>query len=156
MAIAQLSGRCSLRDIIKYISAQAHRLYHLDSVKLARTNLSHIDDSKHYELYKALFRKYCPQWPSQGFKSVIAARKWVGLFVNWYNEEHRHSQIRFVTPGERHRGEDKEILAKRDRVYAQARERNPSRWSGETRNWTPVDTVALNPDRSSEKKIEAA
>jgi putative transposase len=57
MAIAQLSGRCSLRDIIKYISAQAHRLYHLDSVKLARTNLSHIDDSKHCELHKALLRK---------------------------------------------------------------------------------------------------
>jgi putative transposase len=107
---------------------------------------------------ESLFRtqKYCPEWPSQGFESVNAARKWVGLFVNWYNEEHRHSQIRFVTPGERHRGEDKEILVKRDRVYAQARERNPSRWSGETRNWTPVDTVALNPDRPSKEKAEAA
>jgi putative transposase len=107
---------------------------------------------------ESLFRtlKYCPQWPSQGFETVNAARKWVGVFANWYNEEHRHSQIRFVTPAERHQGEDKEILVKRDRVYAQARKRNPSRWPGETWNWTPVDTAALNPERASEEKAEAA
>jgi hypothetical protein len=66
----------------------------------------------------------------------------------------KFAQIR--SPVERHRGEDKEILVKRDRVYAQARERNPSRWSGETRNWTPVDAVALNPERASKEKVEAA
>ena len=107
---------------------------------------------------ESLFRtlKYCPQWPSQGFETVEEARKWVGEFVYWYNEEHHHSQIRFVTPGIRHRGEDKAILSKRDQVYAQAKERNPSRWSGQTRNWTPIDTVALNPQRPSEASAKAA
>lgn len=56
---------------------------------------------------ESLFRtlKYCPQWPSDGFASLEAAREWVRDFMAWYNEEHRHSRIRFVTPNERHRGD---------------------------------------------------
>ena len=62
---------------------------------------------------ESLFRtlKYCPRWPSEGFESLESARKWTERFVAWYNEEHRHSQIRFVTPAQRHRGEDITILA---------------------------------------------
>jgi len=57
MAMAQLAGRNSLRDIVENISAQAHRLYHLGSAKLSRSNLSRINDSKPYALYEALFGK---------------------------------------------------------------------------------------------------
>jgi len=57
MAMAQLSGRSSLRDIVENISAQAHRLYHLGSVKLSRSNLSRINEDKPYTLYAALFEK---------------------------------------------------------------------------------------------------
>jgi putative transposase len=57
MAMAQLSGRNSLRDIIENVSAQAHRLYHLGSTKLSRSNLSRINEAKPYALYEALFGK---------------------------------------------------------------------------------------------------
>lgn len=57
LSMAQLSGRNSLRDIVENISAQAHRLYHLGSAKLSRSNLSRINDSKPYALYEALFGK---------------------------------------------------------------------------------------------------
>ena len=57
MAMAQLSGRSSLRDIVENISAQTHRLYHLGSVKLSRSNLSRINEAKPYSLYEALFEK---------------------------------------------------------------------------------------------------
>ncbi len=57
MAMAQLAGRNSLRDIVENISAQAHRLYHLGSAKLSRFNLSRINDGKPYALYEALFGK---------------------------------------------------------------------------------------------------
>jgi len=57
MAMAQLSGRNSLRDIVENISAQAHRLYHMGSTKLSRSNLSRINDGKPYALYEALFGK---------------------------------------------------------------------------------------------------
>lgn len=107
---------------------------------------------------ESLFRtlKYCPQWPSHGFDCVEAARKWVGRFVYWYNETHRHSQIRFVTPGQRHRGEERQILGRRDRLYAQAKARHPARWSGPTRNWKPINRVALNPERPREFTAQAA
>ena len=98
---------------------------------------------------ESLFRtlKYCPQWPSQGFASLEAARTWVKTFVDWYNDEHCHSGIKFVTPSQRHEGLDVEILAKRHEVYQAAKANNPSRWSGETRNWQPVGEVTLNPDK---------
>jgi putative transposase len=98
---------------------------------------------------ESLFRtlKYCPQWPAHGFASLDAARVWVHDFIQWYNHQHHHSRIRFVTPAERHRGDDKEILAKRHAVYTAAKERRPERWSGKTRNWEPVGAVMLNPDR---------
>ena len=64
--------------------------------------------------------------------------------------EHRHSGIRFVTPAQRHAGQDAAILNRRHALNQQARSRNPSRWSGKTRNWEPVHTVALNPDRELE------
>ena len=97
---------------------------------------------------ESMFRtvKYCPQWPSQGFKSLEQARQWVAKFMCWYNEEHRHSGIRFVTPGQRYRGEDQQLLAQRTQVYQCAKEDNPLRWSGEIRNWTPATVVALNPE----------
>lgn len=57
MSMAQLAGRNSLRDIIENISAQAHRLYHLGSARLTRSNLSRINEGKPYALYEALFGK---------------------------------------------------------------------------------------------------
>ena len=57
LSLAQLTGRSSLRDIVENTSAQAHRLYHLGSTKLSRSNLSRINESKPYTLYEALFGK---------------------------------------------------------------------------------------------------
>lgn len=98
---------------------------------------------------ESLFRtlKYCPQWPEHGFASLETARTWVHDFIAWYNNQHRHSRIRFVTPAQRHRGDDKGILTKRHAVYEAAKARRPERWSGKTRNWEPVGAVMLNPER---------
>ena len=57
MMMAQLSGRNSLRDIVENVSAQSHRLYHLGSAKLSRSNLSRINNDKPYQLYESLFGK---------------------------------------------------------------------------------------------------
>ena len=100
---------------------------------------------------EALFRtlKYCPAFPARGFAAEAEARQWASAFVYWYNHEHLHSGIHYVTPAQRHAGEDKKILAARHRLYTQARERNPQRWSGNTRNWQPIEVVMLNPDRAA-------
>jgi len=57
MVMGQLAGRNSLRDIVDNLSAQAHRLYHLGSAKLSRSNLSRINEDKPHTLYEALFGK---------------------------------------------------------------------------------------------------
>jgi transposase InsO family protein len=100
---------------------------------------------------EALFRtmKYRPQYPTEPFASVEEAQAWVDAFVLWYNTEHLHSAIRFVTPDDRHYGREEDILEKRREVYEEARRRNPSRWSGSTRCWEPVAEVALNPETKS-------
>jgi transposase InsO family protein len=107
---------------------------------------------------EALFRtaKYRPEFPADGFASLEAARQWCAAFVRWYNEEHKHSAIKFVTPGQRHRGEDIALLADRDDVYRQAKAANPSRWRGETRNWERPEIMTLNPDNPKEKLKKAA
>lgn len=89
-----------------------------------------------------------PTYPSKPFADLTQARAWVTGFVNWYNEEHRHSGIGFVTPSQRHAGLDKSILKHREKVYAAARLRNPNRWSGGTRDWTRIEVVHLNPSKS--------
>jgi len=98
---------------------------------------------------EALFRtaKYRPEFPLKGFADLDAARQWAARFVHWYNQEHRHSGIRYVTPAQRHAGQDGPVLAARHAVYQDARQRNPQRWSGSTRNWKPVGAVTLNPER---------
>jgi putative transposase len=100
---------------------------------------------------EALFRtaKYRPEFPIKGFADLAAAREWSARFVQWYNHEHRHSGIRYVTPAQRHAGQDGPVLAARHAVYQDARKRNPQRWSGPTRNWTPVGVVTLNPERDT-------
>ena len=111
------------------------------------------DDNAYAE---SVFRtaKYRPEFPARGFSDLEAARDWAAQFVHWYNVEHRHSGIGYVAPAQRHDGEDRDILDVRHALYTQARERNPRRWSGKTRNWAPVGAVTLNPER--EVAIDAA
>ena len=106
------------------------------------------DDNAYAE---ALFRtaKYRPEFPAKGFNDLDGARAWATSFVRWYNHEHRHSGIRYVTPAQRHEGDDRAILAARHELYVQARERNPARWSRDTRDWRPIHAVALNPERDA-------
>jgi putative transposase len=88
-----------------------------------------------------------PNFPSDPFDGVEAARRWMATFTAWYNNIHLHSALKFVTPAQRHRGEDVDLLAQRDALYRAARDDNPRRWSGPTRNWTPPASVLLNPGK---------
>ena len=109
------------------------------------------DDNAYSEaLFKTL--KYRPEYPSAPFESLEASEAWVGEFVQWYNFEHRHSGILFVTPSSRHYREDILILEKRKEVYEEAKQKNPIRWaSGKTRNWEPISEVTLNPSKHKEE-----
>lgn len=98
---------------------------------------------------EALFRtcKYRPDYPGKPFATIDAARDWTLKFVQWYNHQHKHSGLKFVTPAQRHDGRDAAILQQRAQVYEAAKLRHPERWSGATRNWKLNDEVWLNPER---------
>jgi putative transposase len=95
---------------------------------------------------EALFKtaKYHSSFPDKPFDTLEQARQWVAGFERWYNEEHRHSALKFVTPGQRHRGEDHELLCQRTALYAAAKASRPERWSGNYRNWSRPEVVVLN------------
>jgi putative transposase len=58
---------------------------------------------------ESLFRtlKYRPSYPEKKFTGLVQARTWVDSFVTWYNDEHCHSGIKFVTPVARHQNKNK-------------------------------------------------
>ena len=106
------------------------------------------DDNPYSEsLFKTL--KYIPFYPDKPFESLEKSRQWVHQFVTWYNEEHRHSALCFVTPNQRHTGEDKRLLAHREMLYQAAQKKHPHRWSGKTRDWTLTHEVWLNPPKEA-------
>ena len=65
--------------------------------------------------------KYHYTFPDNPFSSLKEARTWVESFVHWYNNEHRHSAIKFVTPNQRHQGLDALILTNRKKIIEQAK-----------------------------------
>lgn len=72
LMVAQLSGRCSLRDIVSNILVQDASRYHLGIAKPSRSSLARINEKQPWELYSALFNKLlakCQTIPgSHGFR----------------------------------------------------------------------------------------
>lgn len=101
------------------------------------------DDNPYSEsLFKTV--KYHHTYPGS-FKTIEDANKWTSGFVYWYNEEHYHSGIKFVTPAQRHLGLDVAILENRKQVYLKAKERHPERWNGRSvKNFEYEEKVFLN------------
>ena len=108
----------------------------------------HVSDDNPYS--EALFRtlKHTSAYPRLPFASIDLARTWVARFVAWYNGQHRHSGIRYVTPDERHFGREQAILAARRAIYERAHRTHPARWSRGVRDWNPIEAVLLNPQRA--------
>ncbi len=104
----------------------------------------HVHDDNAFS--EALFRtlKSHPAFPEQPFRSLHEARAWLEWFASWYNHQHRHSALRFVTPEERYSGRDHVILSRRRKLYECARGMHPTRWSGRIRDWVPPAPVLLS------------
>jgi len=105
------------------------------------------DNAYSESLFKTL--KFRPGFPVNGFSTIEDARDWVLAFVRWYNTEHRHSALNYVTPQQCHDGEADQILAQRKQVIEAAKTANPRRWSGDIRNFSLPESVTLNPERAA-------
>lgn len=112
------------------------------------------DDNAYAE---SLFRtcKYRPDYPG-AFASLAEARAWALRFERWYNHTHKHRNLKFISPAERHHGADKTIFTKRIALYERARAKQPARWSGEIRDWSLPKEVWLNRPAPEHALREAA
>lgn len=100
--------------------------------------------------------KYRPDFPDR-FESIEQAMAWMQIYVEWYNTEHRHSGIGFVTPLQRRSGEDVAILKARRETYEKARRTHPERWARGIRKWDRPEIVKLNPrERKKSRQKNAA
>ncbi len=99
------------------------------------------DNAYSESMFKTL--KYQIKYPEK-FESIEEAINWVGNFVNWYNTEHTHSGIKYVTPEQRHTDADIKILERRQATYEAAKAKHPERWTGSTKDWTKETNVTLN------------
>lgn len=148
LMMERLSKQIDLRGAILHAdngspmkgSTMLMKLYDLGVVaSFSRPRVS--EDNPYSEsLFKTM--KYRPGYPKV-FQTLADARKWVADFVHWYNHEHRHSAIGYVTPEERHIGRDREILNQRAETFRKAREAHPERWSGNPKAWPYVEQVLL-------------
>lgn len=112
------------------------------------------DDNPFSEaLFKTL--KYRPNFPlTDKFETVFDARAWVVMFTQWYNNVHKHSGLKFVTPNQRHSGKDINIMENRHSVYLQAKKQSPARWARNTRNWQLPKVVTLNANKKAKQEVK--
>ena len=72
MAMGQLAGRCSLRDIVSNLSAQKRKLYHLGVGAVARSSLARVNGEQPHSLYEELFARLLARCrtapPGHGFR----------------------------------------------------------------------------------------
>jgi putative transposase len=96
---------------------------------------------------EAQFRtlKYCPQFPDR-FGSIEDGRAFGQAFFRWYNHDHHHSGLSFLTPAVVHFGQAAAVSAQRDRVRAAAYLRHPERFvHGRPRPADLPTAVWINP-----------
>ena len=95
-------------------------------------------------------------YPKKPFETLAHAQTWVDGFVRWYNEDHRHSGLNWITPMDRHTGRERLLLCRREETYRRARFRHPARWSRGIRDCSPAPAVTLNPTRKGRQVDQAA
>ncbi|WP_395854164.1 IS3 family transposase [Cystobacter fuscus] len=108
------------------------------------------NDNPHVEALFSFLKRH-KDYPSHAFASLKTARAWVARFVDWYNGEHLHSSLCFVSPDDKYFGRDTSVLARRRSVYNLARIQVPGRWTGGPRNWScpPPPRVRIWPHTAS-------
>ena len=88
--------------------------------------------------------KYRPDYPNR-FNDIAHATKWAGGFFGWYNNEHRHSGIRMLTPADVHYGRAIQRLAERQLVMDAAYLKHPERFRRQPHIHALPEAVYINP-----------
>lgn len=98
--------------------------------------------------------KYRPDYPGH-FGCLQDARSWAEGFFRWYNHEHHHGGIGFLTPASVHFGKAEQVQAKRQKVLQAAYDRHPERFvRGVPRPAELPRAVWINPPHAERLLVE--
>jgi len=100
------------------------------------------NDNPHAEALFSLLKRH-KDYPPSAFSSLEVACAWVARFSSWYNRDHLHGSLCFVSPDDRYFGRDGPVLARRRAVYEQAWRRVPIRWPQDPRRWRPPEPIQM-------------
>jgi putative transposase len=87
----------------------------------------HVSNDNPYSESQFKTLKYRPEFPDR-FGSLDHAVGIVQAVLGWYNSEHHHSALGFLTPEDVHYGRAEWMLAQRQRILDEAYAKNPERF----------------------------
>ena len=114
----------------------------------------HVSNDNPYSESQFKTLKYRPEFPER-FGSMEEARGFCQTFFPWYNTEHHHSGIGFLTPRQVHYGLANQVVKEREAVLKMAYERYPDRFKrGLPKSMPLPESVWINkPLRKSDPMI---
>lgn len=94
---------------------------------------------------ESLFRsiKYFRDFPER-FENIETGRSYFQQYFSSYNDEFRHSGIQFLSPADRHFGEELKILNDRNEIIEKFYLQNKRRYSGKPKTFFPILEVKIN------------
>ena len=122
-------------------------LFQLLSIKVSHNRPRTSNDNPYIESWFKTM-KYQGSYP-RSFATIDDAKEWMAVFVDWYNHEHLHSALDYVTPAQVRHGEAEAIFQQRNATMMKAKEAFPERWgTRQVKVWKAPHTVVLNPDNT--------
>jgi putative transposase len=118
----------------------------LDNLGITKThNRPYTSDDNSFSESQFKTLKYCPEFPGT-FLDIDSAEAFSRKFFRWYNAEHYHSGISWLTPASVHYGHGENILEKRYQAMLQAYEKNTIRFNNKMpKRMTLAPAVYINP-----------
>jgi putative transposase len=114
----------------------------------------HVSDDNPFSESQFKTMKYRPDFPER-FGSLEDARAFCQTFFEWYNREHRHSGIGYLTPEMVHYGQAKRVLNQRQIVLSAAFEKHPERFVNKHPQPASLpEAVWINPPQKEKNEPE--
>lgn len=116
----------------------------------------HVSNDNPYSEAQFKTLKYRPEFPAF-FPSPEAARAFMVDLVRWYNHEHHHSGLAFLTPADVHFGRARDVLARRSEAMQRASQQHPRRFhrSGPATHAIPQIVYINRPENENEVENQA-
>jgi putative transposase len=115
----------------------------------------HVSDDNPYSESQFKTMKYRPEFPAR-FGSLVDARAFCRTFFGWYNTQHHHSGIGFLTPEAVHYGLGSQMRAARQQILDDAYRQHPERFVRRAPQAPALpEAVWINPPEVGRRKLEA-